>query len=246
MSGSIKYGKYIVALLITGSATLLFSCKQAPVSETYNPETLVTMHSDTLTMITRENGMKKMLMRTPLMERYELAREPYTEFRQGVYVENYKDSAEIMQSTLRADYAINYEKRKLWMATGNVVATGEDGRTLYTEQLFWDEKTGRVYSNVASKVVEKDYVIYGEGFESDDKFENWLFKNYTGRVAIDLEEEREPVEESFPASPADEKAKKSQPEEENPSSSKEPEREVFIDQGLMVPLMKIDDIKDDM
>lgn len=148
------------------------------------------MRSDTLTMSESENGRLKYKMETPLMERYELAREPYSEYRQGLYMENYKDSSMVIQSTIRANYAIYYEKRDEWMATGNVIATGEDGRTLYTEQLFYNVKTGRVYSNVESTVVQGNDMFIGEGFESDDKFEEWVFRNYIGRVAVDLEEER--------------------------------------------------------
>jgi hypothetical protein len=70
----------------------------------------------------------------------------------------------------------------------NVVATGAQGRTLYTEQLFWDEKTGRVYSNVESTVVQGEDIFVGEGFESDEKFEFWTFRNFTGRLWVDVPE----------------------------------------------------------
>ncbi len=180
------YQQVMVALLVAGSAILLFSCRSEPKVDERNPETLMTQSSDTLTLIVSENGHKRYRFKTPLMERYELAREPYMEFRYGVDIETYKDSTEVIESTLVADYAIFYENRELWEARGNVVATGMNNQTLYTQQLFWDQKTRRVYSNVDSKVVQGDDVFVGEGFESDDKFEMWTFRNYVGKLALDV------------------------------------------------------------
>lgn len=173
-----------------GAVSLLPSCKEKGPVGAYNPENLITMRSDTLTMSESRNGVLKYKLETPLMERYELAREPYSEYRRGIYLENYKENSTEIQSTIRSDYAIYYENRDEWMVTGNVVATGEDGRTLYTEQLFYNVKTGRVYSNVESRVVQGGDMFIGEGFESDDKFEEWVFRNYTGRVAVNTEEEK--------------------------------------------------------
>lgn len=179
----------MVALLILGSAISLLSCKSTPKAQAYNPETMITMEGDTVTMSRRENGRLKFVMRTPLMESYGMAREPYDEYRKGIYVETYKDSVEVIQSTLRADYAIYNQKLQIWRVQGNVVGTGENNRTLYTEQLFWNEKTGRIYSNVTSTVIEGEDIFVGDRFESDEKFENWVFLNYTGKVTVEMEGE---------------------------------------------------------
>ncbi len=181
--------RYMVALLVAGSAIVLLpSCKSGK-GEPFNPETLVTMRGENMTMSESENGNLQYMMRTPLMERYELAREPYSKYSQGLYVESYKDSTNVVQSTLKADYAVYYEKQDLWMVTGNVVATGENNRILYTEQLFYNVKMKRVYSNVESTVVEGEDIFVGEGFESDDRLEVFVFKNYVSRFAVELEDE---------------------------------------------------------
>lgn len=173
---------------LIGGTIMLFSCKDQSVVKNANLETMITHQTDSLTMVNSVNGVLKYRFETPLMERYELAREPYVEFRQGLYLINY-DTLGQVASTLVADYAIYYEKRELWEARGNVVSASSDGRTLYTEQLFWDEKTGRIYSNVHSKVVDGFDIVEGEGFESDDEFENWEFRNYEGRMWVDTSEE---------------------------------------------------------
>lgn len=178
---------FSVALLFLGSAILLMSCKKSVVVEQLDEETLMTMMSDTLTVIQSKNGNVKMRFTTPLMERYQLAKEPYMEFRRGVHVITYDDSTFAVASTLVADYAIFFENRELWEAKGNVVATNAEGQTLYTQQLFWNQKTHRVYSNVDSKITQDDDIFIGEGFESDDRFDKWSFRKFTGKLTVDTQ-----------------------------------------------------------
>jgi hypothetical protein len=149
---------------------------------------MVTQESDSLFAVESKNGLKSYRFKTPKRISYDLAREPYELFPQGVFVERFRDSTEEVESTLRADYAIHHKRGKsssLWEALGNVVATGEDGRTLYTEQLFWNAGTERIYSNVDCKVVQADGAYIGDGFESDQALKHWTFRNTVSRVAID-------------------------------------------------------------
>lgn len=187
---------------------MLLSCKKQSHAGRVNPEAVVTMKSEDLGMTVSRNGLKSYRFVTPLMEQYDLASDPYTKYPNGIYVETFQDSTEIVESTLKANEAIYYQKRKLWMASGNVIATGS-GNTLYTEQLFWDEKTDRVYSNVKVRVVDQDGEHHGEGFESDVNFETWVMRDYEGTLVLDTTpseaagsdggEENEKRNESFSA-----------------------------------------------
>ncbi len=166
---------------------MLMSCKKTAAPQPIDEQTLMTMMSDTLTVEQSQNGVVKMRFSTPLMERYQLAKEPYMEFRRGVHVTTYDDSTMNAASTLVADYAIFFEKRELWEAKGNVVVTNSDGQTLYTQQLFWNQKTHRVYSNVDSRITQGNDVFIGEGFESDDRFDKWSFRKFTGKLTVDTQ-----------------------------------------------------------
>lgn len=167
---------------------MLFSCSGAPAPKEVNMETMITQQSDTLTMVFSTNGEKEYRFWTPLMERYEFAKDPYMEFRYGINIITY-DSLGREASRLRADYAIFYEKRELWETRGNVVGKGADGRELYTQQLFWNQKIDRVYSNVDSKIIDGYDEFVGEGFESDSEFNDWIFKESEGRMWVESEGE---------------------------------------------------------
>ncbi|MDR2885711.1 MAG: LPS export ABC transporter periplasmic protein LptC [Rikenellaceae bacterium] len=174
----------MVALLIAGSAILL-SCDDQQAADEIDTETLITQQSDTLLMINSSDGKKTYRFWTPLMERYEMAREPYMEFRRGIDIETYKDSTGVIESTLIADYAIFWEKQKLWEAKGNVVAVNAKGQVLETQQLFWNQRTKKVYSNVDTRITQDGDVIIGVGFESDEDFNDFTFRRPRGKVTMD-------------------------------------------------------------
>lgn len=175
----------MVALLILGGAILLISCSSKTETEEQDLETLMTQQSDSLTIISSENGQKDYRFETPLLERYELAKEPYMEFRKGINIVTY-DSLGQVETSLIADYAINFENQKLWEAKGNVVAKNAKGQILETQQLFWNQKTKKVYSNVDSKVTQDNDVIVGVGFESDESMENFTFRKPKGKLLVDV------------------------------------------------------------
>ena len=179
-----------VALSVVGSAILLYSCKEKDAeAEAASTETMMSEYCENLSLIMSRNGRRSYHFVTPLLEGYGLASEPYREFRKGVKITTYRDdSLSSVDVVLTANYAINYEKRELWEAKGNVVVEKSDGKTLYTQQLFWNAKTGKIYSNVDSKVVQKNgrEVFIGEGFESDESFKDWRFRRMKGRMEVEM------------------------------------------------------------
>ncbi len=179
----------LVALLIVGSAISLFSCKEREtVATVVSTETLMSEMSDSLTVIVSENGRPSYRFFAPLVEGYSLAREPYREFRKGVNIITYvDDSMSMVDATLRANYAIYYSNLKLWEAKGDVVVVKQDGKELYTQQLFWNSTTKRIYSNVDTKIIDttNDDVYIGEGFESDEEMKEWSFRKMKGTMKVD-------------------------------------------------------------
>ncbi len=171
-----------VALPFVGSAILLYSCKATPeVVETVNTESMLTEYSESMSMTMSENGKKSYHFEAPLIEGYTLSSDPYREFRKGIKITTFEeDSISSVSATLVANYAIFYEKRKLWEAKGNVVVEQSNGRKLYTSQLFWNQATHTIYSNVDSKVVDGDEVYNCEGFDSDETMSNWSYRKLKG------------------------------------------------------------------
>ena len=192
-----------VALLLAGSAILLCSCAERKSGEEVSPyEGLMTEYSTNRTITATENGKKKYEFFTPLLEGYTAGKEPYREFRKGVRISTYKaDSANVVDVTLTANYAIYYENRKLWEAKGDVVVKKSDGKELYTEQLFWNAITKKIYSNVDSKIVQPDGEFFVSSFESDEEFRYWSSREMDGRREVEFRP-AEPADSTAAAAPA--------------------------------------------
>lgn len=181
--------KYImVALLVAGSAIVLYSCKQKNNVEETTNEIIKTEESENLTVTVSENGRKSYRFSTPLLEGYTLNRDPYREFRKGIEIITYQDdSMTTVNATLKANYAIYYEKRKLWEAKGNVEIHKSDGTDVYSQQMFWNSATKRIYSNVDTKLVTETDTYFTEGFESDEELNEIRFRHWNGKMQFDDE-----------------------------------------------------------
>ena len=174
-----------IALLLSGSA-LLFSCKEEQVREEESLDVIMTEKSNNLTIIVSENGRRSYRFATPLLEGYMLGRDPYREFRKGIKITTYQDdSLTTVNATIESNYAIYYENRKLWEAKGNVRIIKHDGTKVYTQQLFWNSTTKRVYSNVDTKIVTNNDTHFTEGFESDEELVELNFRHWKGKVKMD-------------------------------------------------------------
>ena len=150
----------------------------------------MTEYSENLSIVMSENGLKSYHFETPLMEGYTLARDPYREFRKGIKITMFEeDSTSNDAATLTANYAIFYENRKLWEAKGDVVVIQTNGRRLYTQQLFWNQSTHRIYSNVDSRIVDGDEMTDCEGFESDEEMVQWKYRKLKGVTYFTMSED---------------------------------------------------------
>jgi len=166
----------------------LSSCEQQAARTIVDVEGVITQKSDSLHIISSENGRRQYVFTAPLMEEYGMSKEPYMEFRKGIRIETYNDSTGLRESSLVADYAIFLENQKLWQAKGNVVAVNNEGQKLETQQLFWNQNTKRIYSNVDTRVSRPNGErITGMGFESDEAMKDWVFRRPTGTILINTD-----------------------------------------------------------
>lgn len=218
----------MVALSIVGSATLLFSCDSKPAATVYDNETLMTESSENRTITMMENGARSYTFTAPLIEGYSLAKNPYKEFRRGVKMTTYtSDSLSLVDVILTANYAIFYEKQELWEAKGNVVVikhNRKDGDTtvtdlteVYTQQLFWNAKTKKIYSNVDTKILQADALHIGVGFEADDDLSNIHFRKYSSEVEFEMNEEARANRSREREEAANAEAEKSSSQDNTPS-----------------------------
>ncbi|MFO7843146.1 MAG: LPS export ABC transporter periplasmic protein LptC [Bacteroidales bacterium] len=137
-------------------------------------------------IIYSQDAVIQMKITSPEIKRYLEVEEPYSEFPKGLHVQFY-DSTQTPTSFIRANYAIFDEEENMWTAENDVVAISEEGDTLNTEYLIWDMDKEKIYSDRYVRVSNKDGIIHGTGFESNQNLLNWKIKKTSGTINIEDE-----------------------------------------------------------
>lgn len=175
--------KSIIALFCL---MMLFGCGGQQVKPRIeNPQTTPTQVWYDVVTLESKNGVKSYRMTTPLMESYELAVKPFSEFTKGIVVETFNDTTRVVQSDLKADYARFNNVEEVWEVRGNVVGRSiAEDRTILTEQLYWDQKRDKIFTDKFATVLDGTEIHHGTGFEADGDFKRWTFRSTRGRLKV--------------------------------------------------------------
>ncbi len=171
-----------IILIVMG--VMLFSCENdinvinslgiaegQAVESTYDVEMNIT-----------DSGRVTMLMKSPQIDKYMGDRE-FMEMPKGISIIFY-DSIGNVRSTLDADYAISYAGSKIMEAKNNVVVVNNQGQTIYTEELIWDQRKHKIYTENEVKIVTDDKTVFGDGLIADEGFDNWDIQKPRGELVI--------------------------------------------------------------
>lgn len=169
-----------IVLIFLG--TMLFSCendinvvKSLQVDESLPIETTTNVES-----VIVDSGRVRAIIYSPLIDRFE-GDLNYIEMKKGVELKFF-DSLGFLSSSLKANYAINKPTERIVIVKYNVIATNVNNEKLFTEELIWDQKTKKIYSNVPVTVESADKIIFGDGMIADESFNNWIIKNPRGDI----------------------------------------------------------------
>jgi LPS export ABC transporter protein LptC len=132
-----------------------------------------------------DSGMLKGKVLAPEVLQYNNKEEPYYEFPKGMKAVFY-DSLGRQTSFIQAKFAIYYSKKDLWEGRNHVYGENQvTGQKIETEQLFWDHKEQRIYSDKFSKITNPDGVFTGEnGFEAKENLTQFRMTGYKGEVLV--------------------------------------------------------------
>ena len=109
---------------------------------------------------------------------------PYTEFPEGLKAESYNNYP-VIESSLTCKYAKNFEDKNLWLARNKVVVINNEGAKLETEELFWDIKKEKIYTDKDVRITEGNQIMYGKGLTSDQEFKNYEITQPKGSFYIE-------------------------------------------------------------
>jgi lipopolysaccharide export system protein LptC len=165
------------------TVTLFFSCKNN-FKEIQNIGALVsgplTIAENINTKYTDSGKLKSHLL-SPKMLDYTNREFAFYEFPEGINLTMYDEEN---KSNVVADYAILYNETDLIDLQGNVVLTTHNKDTLYADQLFYDQKTEWLFTNLPVRFRTKNEIINGVGFDSNKDFTQAQVLEVSGRIFI--------------------------------------------------------------
>jgi len=129
--------------------------------------------------VVSDSGVTRYRVNTPEWIVYDRAEVPYWEFPQGIHLEKFNLSLDV-EAEIQSDYAIYYDKKRLWDLRDSVIAINLEGERFECDQLFWDEISEKVYSDSKIKITQKDKIIIGYGFESNQSLTKYVIRNPEG------------------------------------------------------------------
>ncbi len=122
-----------------------------------------------------ENGRLQAILVTAHLREYD---EQKIKLLDSVYARFYNKN-EKLTSTLTSDSGKVDDKKKEFVAMGNVVLKGKQGRVLYTDKLSWNSKSEKIYTDAKIKILDGDETIYGVGLTSDKTLDNYVIRKIT-------------------------------------------------------------------
>lgn len=159
------------------AVTLLFSCKNNfkdvqkvgvlgdnPIAEAEQLDLKYTeFEEDTVRLISN--------LLSPKMLDYNNKAFGFREFPEGIELRIYDKQGE--KTTIFSDYAILYEDTSIIDLQGNVIIATQQRDTLFTEQLYYNQKAEWLFTNDAwtfKRPYNQSNPLHGIGFDSDKEF----------------------------------------------------------------------------
>ena len=125
---------------------------------------------------TRE-GQRRAVLTAGYIAKYHKKR--YTLLKEGVKVNFYGETGE-QTSVLTSDEGKVFDNKQDMVAFGNVVVKSKNGTILYSEELYWKNKAGKIVSEVPVKITTDTDIIYGDTFKSDPDLVDYEITNAHG------------------------------------------------------------------
>jgi len=181
--------KNIIIPVFTGIIIFFNSCQQNSIEKINTITSKSSFPSQSLInsdIVYSESAKTVVIIRSPEINRYLTTENPYSEFPKGIYVQFF-DSTQKATSYIRSEYAHFDETTSIWIAEHNVEAVNVEGDTLNTEYLIWNQGSKKITSDRYVRIINKDGILHGKGFEANQDMTNWRIKQPTGTLLFENE-----------------------------------------------------------
>lgn len=167
----------VVALML-----LFASCREetkVDVASSLRPDRMPTMTTHNVSTMISDSGVTQYKIVAPLWKVYDEGPEPHWRFPEGLYLRKYDRKFNVI-ATIAADSAIYYKKLNLWRLDGHVEVTKVPRELFLSQQVFWDQNKGIVYSDSFIHIENATHMMEGYGFRARQDFTEYSINRPMG------------------------------------------------------------------
>lgn len=186
------HGKNLQSHLLTifvifGVLLMAIACNQDKpdqIGAVLNRATTPKMKATDITTVISDSGITRYRISAPEWNVYDKSAQPYWEFPDGVVFERFDQNLKV-DANIHCHYARFNENDQIWELRGKVKMTNIQGELFETEQLFWNQRQQKFYSDSLVKITQTTRIITGIGFESDQNMTHYTIRKPQGIFPVD-------------------------------------------------------------
>lgn len=177
--------KFILLAFLATCCVALQSCSNdvEGFSKTIDRSILNSEKANDVTIFYSKEGHTRAKLQTPVFNHMQQSNPTYIEMPKGLVVEFYDDSLQV-SSTLSSKYGKLFEDSNNVLVRDSVVVRNNKNEQLNTEELVWNEKMQRFFTEKFVKITTPTQIIYGDGLESNQNFTEYKIINVKGVIGV--------------------------------------------------------------
>ena len=164
------------------AVTLFFGCESnfKDVQKINFSEFVPSGEAEKINLKYTDSGRIKAILLSSKMLEFSNLDFPFTEFPKGIDLTLYDDKGK--RTFLKSDYAVSYKMTNIIDLQGNVKIASQDGQTLETQQLYYDQKNEWFFTEKSFKFTDPKGVSNGQGIDFNKDFKIINSQKITGEL----------------------------------------------------------------
>jgi LPS export ABC transporter protein LptC len=172
----------IISVVTVFTVTLFFGCESnfKEVQKINFSEFTPNGEADNVNLKYTDSGRITSVLISSKMLDFTTISFPYTEFPKGIDVTFYDKNGK--KTRITSNYAVSYKSTSIIDLKGKVKIASEEGQTLETEQLFFDQKNEWFFTEKKFKFTDLKGASNGQGIDFSKDFKVINSQRITGEV----------------------------------------------------------------
>lgn len=220
--GQMHYRALFVILSVSLTAVIFLACHEetkVDVARSLHPDRMPTMTTHNVSTMISDSGVTQYKIVAPLWEVYDEGDNPHWLFPEGIYLRKYDRKFNVI-ATIAADSATYFKNRNIWRLDGRVEVTKVPREVFLSQQVFWDQSKGIVYSDSFIHIENTTHMMEGYGFRAKQDFTEYSIRRPLGIFPAERDNLRggsSPASGKSEVRQPEDKSEVRQPEETNDS-----------------------------